>query len=114
MDRLNRNPSRGTGRNAEGHKPQEVLRELERTNAGKAAGPVRIKPGLLKTYAEQLCSILCVIFNQSLSQCSIPALWKTSCIIPVSKKTTVKVVNDLRPVALTSAIMKVFERVVLS
>ena len=30
------------------------------------------------------------------------------------KKTTVKVMSDLRPVALTSTIMKVFERVVLS
>ena len=41
-------------------------------------------------------------------------MWKTSCIIPVPKKTTVKATNDLRPVDLTSAIMKVFERVVLS
>ena len=30
------------------------------------------------------------------------------------KKTTVKVMSDLRPVALTSTIMQVFERVVLS
>ena len=53
---------------------EEVLRELKRTNAGKAAGPDKIKPGLLKTCAQQLCSILRVIFSQSLSQCSIPAL----------------------------------------
>ena len=28
---------------------EEVLREPKRTNAGKAAGPDRLKPGLLKT-----------------------------------------------------------------
>ena len=93
---------------------EEVSGELKRTNAGKGAGPDRIKPGLLKTCAELLCTILCVIFNQSLSQCSVPASWKTSCITPVPKKTTVKAMSDLRPVALTSAIMKTFERVVLS
>ena len=86
---------------------ENVLRELKRTNAGKAAGPDRIKPGLLKTCARQLCSILCVIFLSARSLlCGKP--------LPVPKKTTVKAMSDLRPVALTSAVMKVFERVVLS
>ena len=34
-------------------------------------------------------------------------------IVPVQRKKTVKVMNDLRPVALTSALMKLFERVLL-
>ena len=42
-------------------------------------------------------------------------IWKTSCIVPVpEKKQPVKVMNDLRPVALTSCVMKVVERVVLA
>ena len=86
---------------------ENVLRELKRTYAGKAAGPDRIKLGLLKTCAEQLCSILCVIFLSARSLlCGKP--------LPIPKKTTVKAMSDLRPVALTSAVMKVFERVVLS
>ena len=39
-------------------KKEDVLRKLKRTKAGKAAGPDRIKPGLLKMCAEQLCSVL--------------------------------------------------------
>ena len=39
-------------------------------------------------------------------------IWKTSCTVPVPKKQPVKVMNDLRPVAFTSCVMKVFERVV--
>ena len=44
----------------------------------------------------------------------IPSSWKTSAIIPVPKKQTVTCLNDLRPVALTSAIMKLCERIVLN
>ena len=43
----------------------------------------------------------------------IPKLWKTAEIIPVPKRSKIESMNDLRPVALTPAIMKVFERFVL-
>ena len=36
-----------------------------------------------------------------------------SCIVPVPKKTSVLTLTDLRAVALTSAVMEVFERVIL-
>ena len=63
---------------------------------------------------EQLYGILCHIFNFSPSHCTVPMIWKTSCIVPVPKKQPVKVMNDLRPVTLTSCfMMKVFGRVVL-
>ena len=90
----------------------EVLRQLQRMTPNKAAELEGIKPNILKHCAEQL-SILCVIFNQSLARCKIPPMWKTSCVVPVPKNSPVRSVNDLRPVALTSAIIKVFERVVL-
>ena len=53
-----------------------------------------------------------VIFLISISHCTIPMIWKTYCIVPVPKKQPVKVMNDLRPVAFTSCVMKMFERVV--
>ena len=42
-----------------------------------------------------------------------PKLWKTAEIILAPKRSKIKSMNDLRPVALTPAIMKVFERFVL-
>ena len=87
----------------------DVVRQLRKTNARKAAGPDGIKPKVLTLCAEHFCSVLTVIFNMSLSQSKTPSLWKTSHIVPVPKKTPVKVMNDLRPVALTSAVMKVLE-----
>ena len=44
----------------------------------------------------------------------IPAKWKHSNVIPVPKKPSYKVLNDLRPVALTSVPMKCLERLILS
>ena len=49
----------------------------------------------------------------SITSIVIPKLWKTAEIIPVPMRSKIESMNDLRPVALTSAIMKVFERFVL-
>ena len=54
------------------------------------------------------------IFNLSLKQHKSPVIWKTSEIVPVPKKQKVKELNDLRPVALTSILVKCLERLVLS
>ncbi|KAI4888927.1 hypothetical protein NFI96_005928 [Prochilodus magdalenae] len=44
----------------------------------------------------------------------LTACFKTSTIIPVPKKSTITGLNDYRPVALTSVVMKVFERLILA
>ena len=43
----------------------------------------------------------------------IPKLWKTAEIIPVPKRSKIESMNDLRPVALSLDILKVFERFIL-
>uniref|UniRef100_A0A1A8RXB6 Reverse transcriptase domain-containing protein n=1 Tax=Nothobranchius rachovii TaxID=451742 RepID=A0A1A8RXB6_9TELE len=91
----------------------QVKRQLERLNRNKAAGPDGVSPRVLKACAEQLCGILQHLFNLSLAQEKVPVLWKTSCLVPVPKKTRPSVNDDYRPVALTSHIMKVLERLLL-
>ncbi|MFM9587201.1 reverse transcriptase domain-containing protein, partial [Streptomyces caniscabiei] len=54
------------------------------------------------------------IFNTSLETCHVPACFKSSTIIPVPKKPRPTGLNDYRPVALTSVVMKSFEHLVLS
>lgn len=51
-------------------------------------------------------------FNWSLTVCRVPACFKSAVVIPVPKKSNVASLNDYRPVALTSVVMKVFERIV--
>ncbi|KAK3513334.1 hypothetical protein QTP70_012376 [Hemibagrus guttatus] len=54
------------------------------------------------------------IFNRSLELCEVPACFKHSTIIPIPKKPKITGLNDHRPVALTSVVMKSFERLVLA
>ena len=44
---------------------------------------------------------------------TVPTTWKTACVVPIPKRPVISSMNDLRPVALTSAVMKVCERAVL-
>ncbi len=66
----------------------DVRRELKRVNVRKAAGPDGITGRVLRSCADQLAGLFTSIFNESLASC----------------------LNDYRLVALTSTVMKVFER----
>lgn len=90
---------------------QDQLRwQLTRTRTSKASGP---------TISAQRCSSLVrsswqessrILFGLSLRQKKVPAVWKTSCIVPVSKKGCHSAPNDFRPVAVMSHVMKTFKR----
>jgi len=67
---------------------------------------------LLKVCADQLCKVFSDLFNSSLTQGKVPLLWKESTIVPVAKSASPKELNDYRPVALTSLVMKSFERLI--
>ncbi|KAJ8356950.1 hypothetical protein SKAU_G00197440 [Synaphobranchus kaupii] len=63
----------------------QVKGELRKLHTGKAAGPDGISP--MVTCADELGDILAYLFNLSLKLGRVPELWKTSCLIPVPKKT---------------------------
>lgn len=79
----------------------------------RVPGPDQVSPRALRVCAEQLCDVPQFIFSLSLSQSKIPVRWKTSCIVPVPKKPNSRDLMDFRPIALTSQLIKCFERVVL-
>ena len=85
-----------------------------KNKARKAAGPDGINSRLLRDCADQLCGVILHIFNLSLSLQKVPALWKTSCVVPVPKTAHPREPNHFRPVALTSHLMKTLERIILS
>ncbi len=88
----------------------EVRRELKRVNVRKAAGPDGITGRVLRSYADHLAGLFTSIFNESLATSVVPTFFKKSGIIPVPKNSKPSYLNDYRPVALTSTVMKVFER----
>ncbi len=88
----------------------DVRRELRRVNVRKAAGPDGITGHVLRSCADQLAGLFTSIFNESLATSVVPTPFKKSVIIPVPKNSKHSCLNDYRPVALTSTVMKVFER----
>ncbi|KAI4890987.1 hypothetical protein NFI96_031382 [Prochilodus magdalenae] len=91
----------------------QIRGELRRLHTRKAAGPDRVCLRLLKSCAAELGAPLQHIFNLSLRLGRVPTLWKTSCLVPVPKKARPSELNDFRPVALTSHVMKTLERLLL-
>ncbi len=69
---------------------------------------------VLRSCADQLAGLFTSIFNESLATTVVPTSFKKSIIIPVPKNNKPSCLNDYRPVALTSIVMKVFERLVKS
>ena len=90
----------------------EVKSVFTRVKARKACGPDGVKPRVLKVCASQLSFIFSYIMNWTLCQHNIPSIWKTSEILPIPKR-PIKELNDYRPVALTSVVMKCLEKLVL-
>ena len=69
---------------------------------------------VLKLCANQLVFPFHKLFQASISTGKVPALWKCSTIVPISKRLHAREMNDLRPVALTSVPMKCLERVIMN
>ncbi|XP_034047300.1 RNA polymerase I-specific transcription initiation factor RRN3 [Thalassophryne amazonica] len=89
----------------------QVHKAVRSVHPQKAAGPDNVPGHALRVCANKLADVLTSIFNLSLRQCIILRCYKTTTPSP---KRTPSCLNDFRPVALTSIIMKCFERVILS
>ncbi|KAK3557548.1 hypothetical protein QTP70_029230 [Hemibagrus guttatus] len=82
----------------------------------RATTPVDLFPSFLASTVDLLAILIKEARNKvkSRRRGKRSACFKTSAIVPVPKKTKITGLNDYRPVALTSVVMKSFERLVLS
>ena len=88
---------------------EEVLLSL---NVNKAAGPDGIESRMLKECAEEMAPKLQQIFRKSLDESVVPRQWKEAHIVPIHKGGSKAVMANFRPVALTSSIYKVLEKII--
>ena len=88
-----------------------MSKTFKRVNPRKATGQDGIT-SCIRTCADQLAGVFTGIFSLSLSQSAVPTCFKSYTIVPVPKKAKITELNYYRPVALTSVIMKCFERLV--
>ena len=92
---------------------EEVEKVFRKINPRKACGPDSISGKVVRTFSKELAPIYCDVFNQTLVDHEIPDSWKAATICPVPKKSRPSTLNDYRPIALTSVLMKSLERLVL-
>ncbi len=92
----------------------DVCQAFQKQKRKKAPGTDCVTPVCLKSCADQLAPIFTQTFNRSLELCEVPSCFKRSTIIPIQKKPKITGLNDYRPVALTSVVMKSFEKLVLA
>lgn len=85
---------------------------LNTAKPGKASGPDKVCSKVIKACKYELTRPLHRLYQTSIDQCIVPSVWKTSEIVPVPKLKIPKCKNDLRPVALTSVVMKCLESIV--
>ena len=88
---------------------EKVLRQID---INKAAGPDLLSGKIFKLCYGELAPVFSQLYNWSLNSSCIPSIWKSSIITPINKIPKPCVLNDYRPVALTSVVMKCFERIV--
>ncbi len=93
---------------------EEVCLTFKRINRKKAAGPDRLTGRVLKEYREQLSFVYSHLFRISLETHYVPCAWKSLLIVPVPKTSKPQALNDYRPVAFTSIVVKCLERIVLN
>ena len=83
-----------------------MLRSLK---TDKASGHDGIPPRFLKKFADELAPVLCRLYRLILIFCTYPSSWKYALVQPVPKKGDRSNPSNYRPIALTSAVAKVFE-----
>ena len=67
---------------------------------------------VLKNVASSIIQPLCKLFNWSLETGQLPWQWKISIICPIFKKGSKSSPLNYRPIALTSSICRLFEKIV--
>ena len=90
---------------------EQVTGLFKRTNPKKAAGPDAICGRTLRHCADQLGEVFTKLFQLCVDRCQFPSIWKKSTVIPIPKVKNPRELNDFRPIALTSIVMKNLEKI---
>ena len=85
---------------------------MSNLNARKGPGTDGMLPLIIKTCSKELADVVTNIFNSSVSQRKTPDIWKTAIIQPLPKVHNPKQLKDYRPIAITSCLSKLLEKLI--
>ena len=94
----------------------ELINHIKSLNSNKhSLGPDHISNDMIKNLPLPFINLLLTLFNRCISDGKIPHIWKQSLIIPIHKAGKEKKnINSYRPIALTSNVCKLFEKLIQS
>ena len=93
---------------------KEVYKVLSHLKNGKACGRDGIFNEMLKVGKTEIAAPMAIMFNICMELGVIPTQWLFSIITPVYKgKGSIGLIINYRPIAVTSAVRRVFERILL-
>ena len=92
-----------------------LLNLLHNLKPGKAAGPDKLKPLLLRELRDEIAPIIKVIFDRSIQTGKLPAEWTKANVMSAFKKNGDKsLAANYRPISLTCILCKVLEHILAS
>ena len=93
---------------------QHIMEAIKQIAPNAAAGPDFFPALLLKNCAAELRTPLSVIYRNSLNSATIPKMLKTAVITPIYKGGSRAEASNYRPVALTSHVIKILEKLIVA
>ena len=91
-----------------------VAQLLHNIQEHEANGPDNLPAHFLKEVADEIAPALTIIFQASLDQESLPAIWKTATVVPIFKKGEKSDPCNYSPISLTCICSKFLEHIVHS
>lgn len=91
---------------------EDTFKSLIEMESNFSSGPDGIPSGFLKKCAIPLHTILCYMFNLSLSTGVFPSVWKNSFIVPIFKSGRRNKIENYRGICKQSSIPKLFDKLV--
>ena len=92
---------------------ETVSKLLSEINVNKAIGPDDIPSWILRDHALTLAHPICTIFNASIREGYLPAIWRSAIVIPIPKVNPPRIISkDLRPISLTAVLSKQLEKII--
>ena len=92
--------------------PDIIKTKLLNINENKSPGPDNIHPFMIRCLADPLSKPLSILFNKSIKSSTVPDQWLEALITAIYKKGQKNMVDNYRPISLTSVFSKIFESIV--
>ena len=89
-----------------------VYKKLFKLKVDKSPGSDMIHPRILKEISAEVTGALKILFEMSLSNCTLPEDWKSSIISVIHKKGPRDSVSNYRPISLTCIACKILESII--